>query len=308
MTRFNQRLIALFAVQLLLTAGIYIGSQPPSIENVQTALLGSDKSQISHITIEDGDGKQVQLSNSDNSWRLPNYHQLPADQSKVEQALATLANTKSGWPVATTSSSQERLKVSEDKYQIRITLADDDNEQQLYLGTSPGFRQVHLRKAGEDEIYTVTLTSHDFPADSSHWLDRTLARPGGEITGLKGPGFVINKQAGEWQLPDGKGAPMKEELNKLVDGLSSLNVLEAKEKTAAKPNYSLSVKTAKENINYRFFNEEENYYISHDGYDQLFKISKLNYEKITGQTAEKLVKAQNLESGRLTAGSTDNST
>jgi len=302
MTRFNKLLIGLFAVQILLAVGIYIGSQPLSVESMQRVLLDGNSDQVNQITIEGADGKQVQLTKADKQWQLTNYHQLSADQNKIEQALANLSNTKSGWPVATTSSSQARFEVSDEKYQTRITLADGDKEQQLYLGTSPGFKQVHLRKAGEDNIYTVKLNSYDFPVEANEWLDRTLVQPEGDITSLEGPGFSISKQGSEWQLPDGKGTLVKEELNKLVNALKSLSVLAAVEKVAGEPEYSLSVKSAKKSINYHFFSQEDNHYLSHDGYSQAFKISKSDYEKITGQTPEKLVRIEAVESDQLTAG------
>lgn len=306
MTRFNQLLVGLFAVQLLLAVGIYFGNRPPAVDSAQTALLGVDKAKISRIVIDEGDGKQTLVTRVDGKWQLPDYFKLPADQHKVEQALASLADARSGWPVATTSASRERFEVSDDKYQKRITLAEGENTlQQLYLGTSPGFRQLHLRRAGEDEVYAVKLNGYDFPAEPSGWLDHALAQPQGEITGLEGPDFALTKQGDAWQPANAQAELVKDELDKLVKGLTSLKVLEAVEKSATAESYQLKVKTAKGEVSYRFFNEGDDHYLQRDGFDQAFKISKYDYDKIAGQTADKLVKVKTPASTERTAGKKD---
>ena len=291
MTRLNQILSGLFAVQVMVAAGIYIGSQTTSAEKPKIALLEAEQGQVDHITVENGDGKQAVLTKVDGQWQLPDYHQLPAKQGKVAQVLAKLSSTKTGWPVATSASSQDRFKVSENNFQSRITLAQGDKElQQLYLGSSPGFRRLHVRRGEEQEVYAVELDAHNYPVDAEKWLDRTLVQPKGDIIALEGPDFMLGKQDGEWKLAEAEGELVTEKLDELVSALTSINVLAAEEKAAGESDYNLTVKTADRNITYQFYSEDNNYYVGRDDYTQVFKINKSDYNKITGQTATQLVK------------------
>jgi hypothetical protein len=290
MTRINQLLIGAFAVQLLLVVGIYFSNQSPAVEQQHRTILSAGD-RVNRIVIAKREGKQAVLQKIDGKWLLPDYHQLIANQYKVTNALNILAKTKIGWPAATTASGRKRFEVSDDNYQIRIILSDGDNiVQQFYLGTSPGFRQVHLRKANQDEVYAVKLNSYDFQAESLQWLDKTLARPVGKITGLIGSDFTLTKQDDNWKTEGIEGELVKEEFDKLLNTLNSLNVQEAVVGKRADPIYRLTVKTDKGDISYNFFSEGNNHYLSRDGFEQAFKISKYDYDNIVSQTAEKLVK------------------
>ena len=61
-----------------------------------------------------------------------------------------------------------------DKYQRRLQLKQGDKELgEYYFGTSPGLRQTHGRRAGEDEVYALAINNYDMPADANDWLDKT---------------------------------------------------------------------------------------------------------------------------------------
>jgi len=291
MNRFNQVLGAALAVQVVIAGGLYFGGQPPATDQVQMALLNTEQSLINHIAIDEGDAKQTVLSKVDGKWQLPDYHQLPANQSKVLDILNTLETTKIGWPVATTESSRERFEVSDEGFQKKVVLSQGDKEiQTLFLGTSPGFRQLHIRRSGEDEVYAVKLNSYDFPSQNTNWLDKTLLQPKGDIASLKGVDFAFNKQGNDWQLSTGEGEPIKEEIENLTSTLARLNIQSAAEKLADQIDYELMVKAAGDTLNYRFFKDGSDHFISRDDYSLAFKINKSDYEKITGQTAIQLVK------------------
>ena len=106
MSRFNQILIAALMVQIVTVGGIYFASQPPAAERLHTTLLETDKDVVNRITIDEGDEKQTVLSKVDGNWLLPEYHQMRANQNKVNAFFSRLETTEIGWPVATTSSSR----------------------------------------------------------------------------------------------------------------------------------------------------------------------------------------------------------
>src|SRR5690606_32957336 len=116
----------------------------------------------------------TQLQKQSESWQLQE-HALPANSSKVQSLLDTLAGLETTWPVAETASSRERFEVSDDRFQRKLQLYQ--GEQLLgeyYFGSSPGFRRTHARRAGEDAVYSLAFNSVDLPAQQSDWLDKTL--------------------------------------------------------------------------------------------------------------------------------------
>lgn len=292
MTRFNQILAGLFALQLAVAVGIGIVSRPPSANASAASVLTVKQDRINRIVLDDGKSARVTLRKVDGQWQLPDYYKLPASRSQVENILSTLETTRSGWPVATTSAGIERFEVAEDDYQTRITLAQDDKTlETLYLGNSPGFRQLHLRRSGEDKVYTVRLNSYDFPLKSEQWLDKTLLQPKTDIAELQGPGFTVDKKDADWTVADGNGEVQKAEINKLVNAITHLTVEEAVDKTAAVGNtYVLTVKASNDSLHYHFFNDGDGSYVKRDDYAQSFKIKKDSYQTITDETATQLVK------------------
>ena len=291
MNRFNQILIAALLVQAIIAGGIFFGNQPPAAEQLRTALLSADKNEVDRITIDEGDGKQTVLTKADGIWLLPDYHQLPADNSKVDGILARLEATSSGWPVATTASGRDRFKVADDSFQKKVTLSKgDDDLQTLYLGTSPGFRQLHIRRSGEDQVYAVKLNSYDFPSQHSSWLDKTLLQPEADIVSLKGPDFAFNRLGDDWQLIEGEGEAVNDEVDKLIRTLTRLSVHGVEDVSVDDSEYELSISAAGDSYIYRFYKEGSNHYISRDDFNEVFRINQSDYENITGLSATQLVK------------------
>ncbi|MFW2373417.1 MAG: DUF4340 domain-containing protein [Gammaproteobacteria bacterium] len=291
MNRFNQILLAILALQVLIAGGIFVASQPASPDDIQSSLLAANKDEIDKIIIARNDHKQILLRRVNGQWQLPDYYQLSASQARVNDMLDKLQTTKSGWPVATTQSSHQRFEVSDNNFQKKIILANGDNERQtIYLGSSPGFRQLHIRKKGDDEVYAVKLNSFEFQTESSDWLDKNLLQPKQDIVSLKGPDFSFDKQDSHWQLVNGDGEIIEESLNKLTDTLARLTVQEAAEKPSGKIDYELSVTTVSDKLIYQFFKANNQHFITRNDYEQAFKMNASDYENITSQTAKQLVK------------------
>jgi hypothetical protein len=206
--------------------------------------------------------------------------------------LNTLAATKSGWAVANTSSSQDRFEVSEDKFQKHIMLSSGaDKALNLFLGTSPGFRQLHVRKQGEDGIYSVKLNSYDFPVKAESWLDTTLLQPVAEVTQLTAPDFSFTKSEEGWQFEGREGRVDKDEADKLVRAVSRLSVLSAAEKgmNSMDAGKSLTVVSGENTLKYEFHEKDDTYFVGRQDYPRLFRISKQDYEAITGVVPDDLL-------------------
>lgn len=296
MNRTNKLLALVLATQISLGAGFYLVSHSSTADVSQGLLLNADTQSISNITVEDSDGVKLSIEKDGDRWVIPEYHKLPASDSKVSGLLNTLATTRTGWAVASTSSSQDRFEVSAKKFQKHLTLSrGDDSALDLFLGTSPGFRQLHVRRQGDDDIYSVKLNSYDFPVKAESWMDKTLLQPAGEITHLTTPEFSLTKIDGGWQFEGSEEKVDKGEVEKLVRAVSRLSVLSAEEKETDTMDTGrpLTVDAGETALEYVFFQKDDTYFVGRHDYPQLFRVSKKDYEAITEiAIADLLVKAE----------------
>ncbi len=291
MSRFNTFLLTVLLLQIFVAGAIYFNHQPAEVDPVHTVLLEVKKEQIDRISLVDEDNKQTILEKVAGQWLLPDYYNLPANQHKVTNMLSTLATTQSGWPVATTESARQRFKLAEGHFNKKLVLYHgDDPVQTLYLGTSPGFRQLHVRSNEEKEIYAVKLNSHNFPTQQANWLDNTLLQLSGEITRLEGSDYAFLRSEQQWLTEKGEGEALNEEIDKLALTLSQITIQSAEEPPTSEAVYTLEATVGDNVFTYHFFENNNTHYIQRNDYKPAFKISKSDYEKITQQTAKQLIK------------------
>ena len=137
----------------------------------QEKLLATDPAAADAVVIE-GEEARIRLTRDDGVWRLPESHGFPASGSKVEQVMAELAALQKGWPVATSADAAQRFKVASQAFERKIVFQQGDSEvATLYMGTSPGFRKIHARLEGENEIYAVPFSAYQAGVEAGDWLD-----------------------------------------------------------------------------------------------------------------------------------------
>jgi hypothetical protein len=192
-------LTALLGIQLLLALGLqFTGTDLAATASNSNALLVTiDKDKVDHFTIEGPDAAKVILAKVDGNWQLPKRHNFPADANKVKRLLGRLEGLKQGQAVTTTSGAHVRFKVTDDAYERRITLAAGDQTlARLYLGTSPGMRQVHARVDDQKPVYAVELDTYDIPVAADGWEDKTLLEiPKTEIQSIDVAGLHLAQMA-----------------------------------------------------------------------------------------------------------------
>src|SRR5690606_13029986 len=113
------------------------------------------------------------------------------------------------------------------KFQRHLTLSKDDSTLgELYFGTSPGFRQTHGRRAGEDAVYSLAFNSIDLPVDASDWLDRSLLAADG-VQRIEGSDFVLLKDGDTCALQDAADGESldQDKATALVNAVQNLRVL-----------------------------------------------------------------------------------
>ncbi len=148
----------------------------------------------------EGDGESVMLKRTSNGWEIAGAPAYPADALKVDGIIDTLASLSPGLPVATTESAQEQLEVADTVCQRRLRLKQGDQQvAELYLGSSPGFRKAHLRKAGEQVIYAARVNVFDLPLSSDDWLDKQLLAYD-TVDSLRGPGIDLLREDDTWRI------------------------------------------------------------------------------------------------------------
>lgn len=288
MTTTQARLSALLLLQLLIAAGLFWNSQQQQQQGLQQPLLSFEQSQVDRVVLADGDTTAT-LSRVDGNWQLPQMQQLPADSDKLDDLLSKLNALNAGWPVATTASGRERFEVAEDNFQRRLQLYRGDTALgELFVGTSPGFRKVHARRPGDDEIYSVALNSYELPVTDEAWLDKTLLSATG-VDSIKGPDYALHKKEESWGFvtaaPEAEQASPKlnvEKAQQLASAVAGLRVDGVADSPPGEATpITLEVAGAGGRWTYQFMQADDNYYVRRDDLEAIFTISQFDYERIT---------------------------
>ena len=298
----------LLVSQCILATGLFVSDRHAAQSNVALPLLSFAQAQVGRVVISDSDNT-VTLSKSGDRWVLPDLQALPANQRQLTDVFEKLSALQAGWPVATTSSSQARFEVSDEKFQRRIQLYQgDDLVEDFFVGTSPGFRKVHVRQADDDAIYSVLLNSYELPAQGDQWLDKTLLGASA-VTAIKAGDYALKKTGDDWhfeppepQANSENSAPEidAEKAAQLASAFTTLRVQGWVDKPDPKLKEATSAAfeiTGSAQWHYDLLALDEQYYIRRNDRDLLFKLSQSDYEKIVNITQAQLVKTVDVEEG-----------
>jgi hypothetical protein len=288
----QMRLGILLVVQLLLTIGLFAYKKIAQPSIAAQPLLGFSSTEIDRILISDANNS-AELKKVDSTWLLPGVQQLPVDQEKLSDVLQKLDGIKLTWPVTTTRSAHERFEVTATQFQRRIELFQGDSKKaDLFLGTSPGFKKVHLRLAEADEVYAIELSAFEFPAAANDWLQKDLLALD-DIEMIKGPDYQLLKQGDDWRfVAEGKinaeENVAREKITQLSNALGSLQIQEpaaqapqAQQESQQSDTTLLTVKAAAGEFGFEFIKVTDNYFVKRSDKDVYFKLSQYEYERIT---------------------------
>lgn len=223
-----QLLSAVLALQLLFAGGLYWYSNRSADFNATESLVSIDVDAIDELAISTLD-ERISLIRSGEGWSLNEETGLPAESVKVDQLLATLDGLAPGLPVAMTTTAQSQQEVAEDNFQRRLILKSaGEVSAELFVGTSPGYRKAHVRKADDTAIYAASVNVFDIPADVDSWLDKTVLYFS-NITGIKGDDFAISKVDDQWQIDEPASSQAdnvvaQAAVSELLDALQGLRV------------------------------------------------------------------------------------
>jgi len=192
-------LSALLGIQLLIIA-VVLFVESGAVGGDSGPWLEFDRAAVDGIRIAGGEDQAVTIQRDGESWQLDGG--LPADGAKVSEVLDRLDGLDPPFPVATSAAARKRFEVTEDNHQRHVVLtAGDETVAEVYLGTSPGYQQVHARRAADGEVFAVGLANFQVPAAPDQWLDKTLLQARGEVQAVNRRGAWTLSRSGEgWQV------------------------------------------------------------------------------------------------------------
>ncbi len=292
MNRLTTGLTLLLAAQLLLSAALFWPRQQSGESDAQAALLTLDTGSVDRLVISDGDGSLLLLK-QDAGWVMPDYHGLPVQDSRLNRVLIDLPALPRGWPVAGSESAVERFEVSREGNQRKVEYFEGETlAGEIFVGTSPGFRKVHVRAAGDDSVYAVEFNTFELPTTANEWLEKSLLRMK-DIDSVQGLDYRIDRGDDSWQ-GDGDSAPAQAEVDKLVNGLSGLRVSGAADiATAAVLDEldappTLVVERGEQRYEYRLYEIEDAYYVRRSDIPVYFSLGAFDYDRLNDVNADSL--------------------
>ncbi len=306
-------LSGLLLAQLVLAVTVNLGGEEHGAFQAKQKLLAFDVQAVNGLRIEDG-ANSLLLEKHEGRWLLPDSGDFPADQASVQRLLDKLAGLEKGWPVATTGSAARRFKVADDEFQTRITLlADDETLAQLYVGTSPGFRKVHVRPADAEAVFSVAFNAWEASANADDWIDKEMLKlEPSEVARVELPGVVLQRKDNILQVTDLSGGEKtnEEAAASLIDKLAGLRIQSLLGREA-KPEYgqdqsALELKLTRQDgevLSYRFSKPQEGayYVLKRSDLDDYFKIPEFSVQSILETNREKLVLSDSKESAKEAA-------
>ncbi|MCB9654777.1 MAG: DUF4340 domain-containing protein [Deltaproteobacteria bacterium] len=252
MNKTNRLLIFLLVAQALIITGMHFGDDRRM--TVQSVKLFDpfDPAKVTRINISgalpekesDPPQNQVELAKEGATWGIATADNYPADKTKVEEFLKTLAKLRSRNTVLTKSTFHKKLEVAADKYQRSITITHDGKPITFFIGSSPSFKTVHVRLDGQDDVYLVSDFSASDAADRAWgWVDRTYIQyPKKDVWSLRlenahGTMALEKNPANDDWISASTAGPLDTALvNNLVSKASTIN-LESPVGKTLKPEY-----------------------------------------------------------------------
>ena len=283
-------LTALLGVQCLIIAAVLLVHGGAGGQTGEP-LLDFDPAVVDEIRISGGDDA-VTVVREDGGWRLPDG--LPADETRVTEVLDLLDALDAPFPVATSAGARSRFEVAEDDHQRRVVLsAGGETVVDLYLGTSPGYQQVHARRAGDDAVYAVGLSNYQVPASPDQWLDKALLRARGDVVEVVRRGAWTLRRGDDGWLVDGEPAD-QEAVTAVTRRLTELRVMGAVDRAAeGDPEAVFDVSDAEGQYRLSLYGEDdgEPYLLRSSRQDGVFELAAYQADQLLVERGELLPEA-----------------
>jgi hypothetical protein len=241
MSTLNKTLIAIFALQLVLLALTQFGGQDELA--VQRVELFPDlkPEKVSRIEISGPAGKaeeRVVLARDGEDWTVASADDYPAKATEVEDLLEKLGKLVSRNVVLESARYHEKLEVSGESHQRKVVFTVDGEPRTFFLGTSPKFKNTHLRFDGEDRVYLAAVSTSDLGNRAWNWVERNYVDiPKKDVWRVEltnGEGRTVLERdpaTGAWSSPE-VAAVQKSKVDELLGKATTVRLEEPVGKTA----------------------------------------------------------------------------
>lgn len=297
-------LSGVLAVQAVLAVALNLRGEDYGTFKPQEKLLAFDAAKVDEVRMTDGD-HSLDLRKQDGQWQLPGSSGFPADQASVARLLDELGAMRKGWPVATTTGALKRFKVDDKDFERKVTLLSDDKPQAiLYVGTSPGFRKVNARPAGDSAVYSVAFNAYEVNPEANDWLDKSILKlDAKDIARVEMPGFTLQRDGESLRVEnlDPKEQTNEQAAGALLESLATLRI-DGLLGTEPEPDYhldkpDLEVKVTRKDgdvLDYRFSKPAKaSYYVlKRSDLGDYFKVTEFSVKPIRDDARDKLVQAK----------------
>jgi hypothetical protein len=180
-TNLNKLLAGLLVAQLALVVGGKLAGRDQAMTmKTVTVLEGLDPAQVDKVAIwgppKQGEGpaqESVALAKVNGAWSIDGADGFPADDAKVKDLLDSLKGLTSRTVVLEGAKYHQKLEVSAEKFQRKVTLTAGGKDRTFYVGTSPSFKNSHVRVDGSDQVLLVNeFGTNELGSRAWHWVDR----------------------------------------------------------------------------------------------------------------------------------------
>ncbi|MGA1191178.1 MAG: DUF4340 domain-containing protein [Bdellovibrionota bacterium] len=307
-----------FPLTLLLGIQIFFGLILTSSHDEMAAFQAEDPlldlslEDIDEVLItvrEEGQSERVlTLRKESDIWILPDYYAFPVSGKKLSVLQEKLFQIKKPYPVGSTELAAKQFEVSDKTFQTRVELKKEgDIIETLYLGTSPSFKKIHLRRKDELQTYAIPFSSYELRAKENAWLNREyLHLQPSDIKSITFHDFTLERdESSSMLLPQGMDASSEQAARSTIDDfvknittLSFLDVLgeEVKDEyNLTKPAHTLRVALNDgTEVRYDFgdVKDETHYVLRLSGEERLLKIAGYQVDKIKDVTRADLIEAK----------------
>ena len=182
MSMLNKILGALLAVQLVIfVAGQFSSTAGARRTAPQPIFSAFEADKVTKIEIlgkpkkEDSDPEQesMTLEKVNGKWGVATADHYPVNAEKVKELTEKLENLRSRTTVLTGQKYHDKLEVSAETFQRKVTVTAGNEPVTFYVGSSPSFKNTHVRVDGNDEVYLVNeFGGSDLATRAWSWVDR----------------------------------------------------------------------------------------------------------------------------------------
>jgi len=306
MKKTHKILIGILALQIIIFAASFATRDNLGKFQSDQNLIPLATTSIDKIQIEDK-AEKTTLVKKNGQWIIPDDNDFPANQTKIDDLLAELKDLKTSWPVGSTFVAAKQFKTSEDDFNKKVFIYEKDKViAKLFVGSSPGFKKVHMRIDDEKNTYAVAFQQHKLQTKSQNWRNTDLLKvQKADISKITLNDFELQQKNEAWKLNTLADTEEMEpkEVDKLIDKITNLtfnDVLgteDKKEYGLSKPVMAFKISSDKKDISYEVAGPyEENFFVLKTStLPYYFKVNKAQIEDLQGFKRASIVQQKKVE-------------